>query len=156
MKTISLSFDYPEDQLEFEDRLRASGGLEQNQHLFDFREPQIKRKEFNKIRNQIFEELRTRHGNCCQLRCHPDCTEIGVEVDHLIPLSSNVLNKELRKMKGENKKKVPAQSFGSNDLSNFILACSRCNAFKKHRLPSSELLTRMHQLKLNGELNQSR
>jgi 5-methylcytosine-specific restriction endonuclease McrA len=90
------------------------------------------------------------------LRCHPDCTEIGVEVDHLIPLSSNVLNKKLRKMKGENKKKVPAQSFGSNDLSNFILACSRCNAFKKHRLPSSELLTRMHQLKLNGELNQSR
>jgi len=55
-------------------------------------------------------------------------------VDHYIPLSTNELNKKLRNLKAEPGKKVKSQSFGSNDLDNFTLACSRCNGFKKHKI----------------------
>jgi 5-methylcytosine-specific restriction endonuclease McrA len=142
MEETSLTFEYPEDERAFNERLSDCGGIENNRDLFDFRDPLKKRKEFNQIRNQVFEELKVRFGSSCLLKCHPDCTNIGTEVDHLIPLSSNVLNKEIRNIKGENRKKVPTQSFGSNHRSNFILACSRCNAFKKHRLPDTSLLAR--------------
>ena len=150
MEKNDNGFDHPEDRIEFERLFRLAGGLEENKRMFDFRDPAIKRKEFNKIRNTVFRELRECYGDSCQLRCHPDCGGIGVEVDHVIPLASNILNKTLRGMKGEDSKKVPKQSFGSNHISNFILACSRCNAFKKHRLPDEELLSRVRAIQAGG------
>lgn len=70
-----------------------------------------------------------------------------LEVDHLIPLSSNVLNKTLRHLKAAKGKKVQTQSFGSNHPDNLILACTRCNAFKKNRMPDAGLLVRVHAAK---------
>jgi 5-methylcytosine-specific restriction endonuclease McrA len=46
-------------------------------------------------------------------------------------------------MRGQGGKKVPALSYGSNDLANLVLACKRCNAFKKHLMPSKELISRI-------------
>lgn len=103
--------------------------------MFDFRDPKIKREEFNKIRNDIFKILVSQYGEKCQLNIHKDCSkEKGFDIDHYIPLSTNELNKKLRGMKPKNGKKVPAQSFGSNDISNLRIACKRCNAFKKHKI----------------------
>jgi 5-methylcytosine-specific restriction endonuclease McrA len=39
--------------------------------------------------------------------------------------------------------KVLAQSFGSNHPNNLILACERCNNYKKHRFLSREQLKRI-------------
>ncbi len=103
--------------------------------MFDFRDPKIKREEFNKIRNDIFKKLVSKYGKKCQLNIHKDCSKIqSFDVDHYIPLSTNDLNKKIRKMKPKNGKKVPAQSFGSNDISNLRITCKRCNAFKKHKI----------------------
>jgi hypothetical protein len=103
--------------------------------MFDFRDPKIKRDEFNKIRNNIFKKLISKYGKKCQLNIHKDCSKEEVfDVDHYIPVSTNELNKKLRGMKPKNGKKVPAQSFGSNDISNLRIACKRCNAFKKHKI----------------------
>jgi len=103
--------------------------------MFDFRNPSIKRKEFNQIRNKVFKELSEKYGEKCQLNlCKDCCKEKSFEVDHFIPLSTNELNKKLRGMKAEKGKKVPSQSFGSNDISNLRIACKKCNAFKKHRI----------------------
>ncbi|MBN2785885.1 MAG: HNH endonuclease [Pontiellaceae bacterium] len=143
MKQPELDFEYSEDRDFFDDLFRDHGGVDQNNQHFDFRDPAEKRAEFNKIRKSVFADLQSRVGNICQLGCHPDCEGTGTQVDHLIPLSSNVLNKEIRRMKGADGKKVKTQSFGSNDKSNFILACARCNAFKKHRFPSRELINRI-------------
>ncbi len=103
--------------------------------IFDFRDPSLKRKEFNKIRNKVFKELILKHGKKCQLNIHPDCDKVKIyDVDHYIPLSTNKLNKELRKIVAEKGKKVPSQSFGSNDISNLRIACKKCNSFKKHKV----------------------
>jgi len=137
-----IEFEYEQDR-EFFDRLFGQiGGVEKYAELFDFSDPSIKRERFNKIRDQIFEDLRIKFGDICMLKFHEDCSNSAEQVDHLIPLSSNVLNKSLRKMKGENGKKVTSQSFGSNQKMNFVLSCARCNAAKKHRLPDAELLLR--------------
>lgn len=102
---------------------------------FDFRNSAIKRKEFTKIRNQIFKTLVSKIGLICQLKIHPDCSKIKkFNVDHYIPLSSNELNKKLRNITGASGKKVESQSFGSNNIKNLKIVCSRCNAFKKHRM----------------------
>jgi hypothetical protein len=103
--------------------------------MFDFRDPKIKRDEFNKIRNDIFKKLVSKYGKKCQLNIYKDCSKEQVfDVDHYIPLSTNELNKKLRGIKPKNGKKVPAQSLGSNDISNLRIACKRCNAFKKHKI----------------------
>jgi len=103
--------------------------------MFDFRLPTIKRKEFNLIRNKVFKELVLKYGKKCQLNIHPDCSkEKKFDVDHFIPLSSNELNKNLRKLKPEIGKKILSQSFGSNDISNLRIVCKRCNSFKKHKI----------------------
>jgi len=133
-------FEYQEDRTYFEDLLYSAGGLEKNRDLFDFRPPKIKRDEFNRIRKKILSELIDQYGNICQLACHEDCATSADEVDHLIPLSSNVLNKELRHQKGKDGKKVPTQSFGSNSARNLLLSCRRCNAFKKNKMPSQALI----------------
>ena len=135
-----LDFEYKEDQEYFRKLLDAVGGLDASSELFDFRSLSEKRKEFNKMRDSVFERLISTYGDSCQLRYHNDCSEKATQVDHLIPLATNVLNKQLRLRKGENGRKVPAQSFGSNHMSNFVLACKRCNAYKKHNLPSADML----------------
>jgi len=103
--------------------------------LFDFRDPKIKRSEFNKIKKDLIRTLLKKYGRNCQLKLHKDCSFIKkFDVDHYIPLSTNELNKKLRGLRPTKGKKVPSQSFGSNDIANLRIACSRCNSFKKHRI----------------------
>ena len=133
-----MDFQYPEDEKYFIDLL-AKGDKDlfykKYFRLFDFRSPFLKRQEFNKKRSDIFKKLVKRDGLKCQLSLHPDCSKLKkFDIDHIIPLSTNELNKKLRNIKPSKGKKVPSQSFGSNDESNLILACSRCNAYKKHRI----------------------
>ncbi len=139
-----MNFEYPEDR-EFFAQLLCNGDtekLDKNfKEYFDFRHPAIKRWEFNKIRKRVLKELIEKYGENCQLKIHPDCSKAKkFEPDHIIPLSTNELNKKLRYMERTSDEKVPAQSFGSNHPKNLILACSRCNAYKKHRFLESEVL----------------
>ena len=133
-----MKFEYPEDRKFFADLL--AGGDEEklekefSEH-FDFRHPAIKRWEFNKIKNKLLKKLIVKHVGKCQLRIHVDCSKDGkYEPDHIIPLSTNELNKKLRRMVRNSSEKIPAQSFGSNKPENLTLSCKRCNAFKKHRI----------------------
>lgn len=142
MKLIAM-FEYSEDLVFFDGLLSEIGGVSAWQHLFDDRDPAKKRREFGRFRNLVFEKLIEKVGNICQLRCHEDCINKAEEVDHLVPLKTNVLNKELRALSGIGGKKVPSLSYGSNDPANLILSCKRCNAFKKHRMPSKETITRI-------------
>ena len=133
-----LIFNYKEDYDFFLDKL-ANGDITlfetKFQRLFDFRDPRTKRSEFSKIRNDLFKSLLNKYGEVCQLKLCADCSVIRkFDVDHYIPLSTNELNKKLRGLKPKDGKKVPSQSFGSNDISNLRIACSRCNAYKKHRI----------------------
>jgi len=133
-----MQFKYPEDR-EFFANFLADGDKkrleEEFSECFDFRHPAIKRWEFNKVRKKMLDELVRKYGGKCQLRIHPDCSKDGkFEPDHIIPLSTNELNKKLRHMTRTSGEKVPAQSFGSNHPKNLILTCKRCNAYKKHRL----------------------
>jgi 5-methylcytosine-specific restriction endonuclease McrA len=101
--------------------------------LFDFRDPQIKRKELNI--EEVKAKIKTKQKTC-QLRISPDCMgDYFLQVEHLIPVSTNKLNKKLRNIIATPGRKVPSQSFGSNHISNLILACEKCNSLKKHRLP---------------------
>lgn len=133
-----MQFEYPEDR-EFFAQLLTSGDEkkleEEFADYFDFRHPAIKRWEFNKTKKEALDALAQKHDGKCQLRIHPDCSKDGkFEPDHIIPLSTNELNKKLRRLTRTAKEKVIAQSFGSNDLKNLTLACKRCNALKKHRI----------------------
>lgn len=141
-----MYFENIEDEKFFDKLLEKIGGLEKNKRLFDFRDPNLKRNEFNKICKPMFTKLVKKYGNSCQLCCHDDCELEATEIDHLIPLSSNELNKHLRGMKGSSGKKTPSQSFGSNHITNLVLACKRCNAFKKHRFPSEKIIRHIKQL----------
>ena len=132
-----MDFQYKEDK-EFFINFLANGDEElfNNKYasMFDFRDPKEKRAEFNLIRNEVFNKLIEENGKNCQLKITPECMKSGkFHVDHFIPLSSNELNKKLRHMKRMFPRKVSPQSFGSNNYSNFRLACEECNSFKKHR-----------------------
>lgn len=132
------NFEYKADYEYFLNKL-AHGDAELFEskflRLFDFRDPKIKRAEFNKNRNKFLDILVKKYGLVCQLKLHGDCSLIKeFSVDHYIPLSTNKLNHELRHLKAEKGKKVVAQSFGSNDIENLRIACARCNSFKKHRI----------------------
>jgi hypothetical protein len=135
---LNLQFEHPEDRRFFIDLL--TGGDEQKfeaefLNCFDFREPAIKPKEFNALRKKAFRDLLQKHGETCQLRIHADCSKDKKwEVDHIIPLATNELNKKLRNITRSLAAKVPSQSLGSNHPTNLILVCRRCNAFKKHRM----------------------
>lgn len=108
--------------------------------FFDFRDPSIKRKEFNAKRNSIYSALLKKYGRQCLLSLNDKCTrQKNLVIDHFIPLSSNELNKKLRHLRPSNGKKVPTQSFGSNNIANLILACEKCNGFKKHKIPTKEM-----------------
>lgn len=138
-----MDFEFKEDEQFFGQLLQRAGGLHANADLFDRRDPALKRTEFAGIRDAEFERLRQEVGDRCELQCHPDCSGRAEQVDHLIPLSSNELNKTLRRSAPARGRKVAAQSFGSNALANLVLSCRRCNAFKKHRLPDAGLVARI-------------
>ena len=125
------AFDFDEDKIYFDALFEEVGGLENNSDYFDFRDPALKRKEFNKIAKVTREKLIEKYGSKCQLQLLDSCTNTPDHVDHFIPLSSNELNKKLRNMgtlKIDGKlKKAPTQSFGSNNHLNFVLACANCN-----------------------------
>jgi 5-methylcytosine-specific restriction endonuclease McrA len=140
-----MNFDYPEDKKFFR-RLLCKGGkrLSAYSRLFDLRPARIKRAEFNCQMPRLKKELLKRYGRVCQLQIVEDCNvKAGLTIDHLIPLSSNKLNKELRKLRPLPGCKVASQSFGSNDLSNLVLACGRCNGHKKHKFLEREQLQRV-------------
>lgn len=124
------SFQYKED----EDYFRKLLGEYYEEKFFDFSDPSLKRKKFNSIRKEILTKLLTKYGKRCFLSY--DCCDLnsGLNIDHIIPLSTNKLNKELRNIKPEKGKKVVTQSFGSNNEINLILTCQNCNFKKKHRL----------------------
>jgi hypothetical protein len=138
-----MNFEYKEDKIFFQHLFKEFGGLERNHDLFDSSNPFLKRQAFNTIRNKAFRKLQDKFGDTCMLNFHADCTNSADQVDHLIPLSSNILNKTIRAMKAEKGKKVSAQSLGSNNDRNFVLSCSRCNAAKKHHIPDNELLNKV-------------
>ena len=138
MSKQKIFFEYPEDE-EFFANLLTGGNIEKLNaeffDYFDFRHPAIKRWEFNKTRKKVLKDLTVKYQGKCQLCIHPDCSVDGkFEPDHIIPLSTNELNKKIRHMGRTSDAKVPAQSFGSNNIKNLTLACKRCNAFKKHRI----------------------
>lgn len=133
-----INFEYPEDRDYFANLL-ANGDVEKLERdfsdLFDFEHPAIKREKFGKIRRKVLDELLKKYGKECQLKIHSECSkELIFEPDHIIPLSSNELNKKLRGMTRFSSEKVKRQSFGSNSMNNLVLSCRRCNAFKKNRL----------------------
>ncbi len=142
-----MFFEHPEDRQFFANLLtQGDVNLLENAYseLFDFRHPAIKRWEFNKVRKRVLSDLTEKHHGVCQLSISPQCSpEHGFEPDHIIPLSSNVLNKELRHQKRTTSAKVESQSFGSNHIRNLTLACKKCNALKKHRILSGTELKRL-------------
>ena len=144
-----MNFEYKEDKIFFQRLFKDFGGLKKNYDLFDSSDPLLKRKEFNKIRDKTFHKLQDKFGDICMLNFHADCTNSADQVDHLIPLSSNILNKTIRALKAEKGKKVTAQSLGSNNYRNLLLSCSRCNAAKKHHIPDNKLLNKVMRLFLN-------
>lgn len=131
-----LKFDYPEDKLFFETLLCTEGeNIEKYYKLFDFREPHIKRHVFNKERAKLLDLILERQGLKCALNFDHICNlDSGININHIIPLSTNKLNKGIRNLKAEPGKKVKTQSFGSNNLENLILTCRNCNNHKKHRI----------------------
>ena len=143
-------FEYSEDAKFFKKLLCGKkDSLEGYKSFFDSRLPKLKRIEFNRIRNKVFDELVNRYGNECMLKLNGICDpKSGFVLDHLIPLSSNKLNKTLRKLKPTRGKKVLSQSFGSNHINNLVIACRKCNSNKKHRFMDKELFRYIIKLKI--------
>jgi 5-methylcytosine-specific restriction endonuclease McrA len=145
-------FRYPEYEQFFSDRLCADGeDLEKYNCLFDFRESAIlKRREFSRLKClEAWHALEPLYGRVCQLQFPGICDRNNpADIDHVIPLSSNELNKKIRGAKALSEgKKVAAESFGSNHISNLVLACKRCNAYKKHRFLDRAAMRRILQSK---------
>jgi hypothetical protein len=126
-------FDHPEYVKHFERLMCAEGEtLDRYQMFFDLRPFTDKRREFNLKRAAAFEELMQRYGRRCQLQFAADCQpDLPSAVDHIIPLASARLNKEIKGApKMLNGKKAPNESFGSNAIENLCLACQPCNSLK--------------------------
>tara|TARA_B100001146_G_scaffold217583_1_gene222315 strand:- start:632 stop:943 length:312 start_codon:yes stop_codon:yes gene_type:complete len=102
------------------------------------------------MRTLLYSYLARNDGLSCQLNLGVCDEDSGFDVDHLIPLSSNVLNKALRELKARPGKKVLTQAYGSNNPLNLVLACKRCNAHKKHNFPSVEQLGRILSIRLES------
>lgn len=132
----AMQFEYPDDE-QFFAMLLAEGSKENLRaefiHRFDFREPSTKRADFDKLKGLAMKEMVQQRRTKCELHLIAGCDDQKLVLDHIVPLSSNELNKHLRKMRAPQGKKVPTQSFGSNHFSNFLVACEKCNNFKKHR-----------------------
>jgi 5-methylcytosine-specific restriction endonuclease McrA len=145
-----MEFHYEADREFFRQRLcEGSEELSRYAELFDFRPPRQKRAEFDRYRSTYLAALIERFGRCCMLQIAPDCNVAsGLNIDHIIPLSSNVLNKLLRSArtsrdKNGRLKKALTQSIGSNHRRNLVLACHNCNSMKKNRLLDSGVLRRV-------------
>jgi len=111
--------------------------------LFDSRPLAVKRAEFNRLVKAIRLELLKSRGNQCELQIAGVCIgNVDLQVDHLIPLATNVVNK-LNGVKAVNGCKVKSHSYGSNHMANLGLACRACNAHKKHRILSAEEMRRI-------------
>lgn len=141
------TFEYPEDR-DFFAFLLTDGDIERLEaeysELFDFTHPAIKREDFGKVSKKVLADLVVKFNGTCQLNIHEDCGKSGVlEPDHIIPLSSNLLNKQLRGMKGLPGLKTKRQSFGSNHPRNLTLACRRCNGYKKNRILDADIIRRL-------------
>mgnify|MGYP002479338051 CR=1 FL=1 len=110
-------------------------------HFFDFRPAHVKRAEFNRSRKKLLSYLIKRDGWLCQLGLIDERNlAAGCQVDHLIPLSTNVLNIKIKKTRPAPGRKVASESFGSNDPDNLVIACKFCNGRKKHNfLKTSEM-----------------
>ena len=54
---MNQEFTFIEDKQYFKNLFSTLGGIGSNIDLFDFQPPELKRKEFNKIRNKIYDEL---------------------------------------------------------------------------------------------------
>ena len=139
-----MKFKHKEDEEFFRELLRISDKWGSYKYLFDFCSPTVKRKEFNSIKKIMYKQIKDRFGEVCLLNypgiCNP---KSGFVIDHIIPLSSNKLNKELRKLKPLKGKKVLTQSLGSNNILNLIIACKKCNSYKKHKLERSHIINIM-------------
>jgi 5-methylcytosine-specific restriction endonuclease McrA len=135
-------FEYTADRAFFRKRLcRPKESLAVYADFFDFRSPAVKRVEFNAIMRRVRDLLQRRYGAVCQLQTSARCSiASGITVDHLIPLSSNKLNKEIRRLVAESGRKVRTQSFGSNHLANLVLACGPCNGNKMNRFLERDVL----------------
>jgi hypothetical protein len=143
------SFEYIEDKKYFEKLLLIENSVPVDVFptLFDFRSPIIKRKEFNSLRDSLLSRLIEHYGCKCMLNLDGCNIQSGIAVDHLIPLSSNKLNKEIRNLSAEKGRKVKTQSFGSNHINNLVIACNNCNNSKKHRILSSDKMNQVLQVK---------
>lgn len=135
-----IDFKFLEDKKYFTDIL--CGGdvekLEKNcKEFFDFRSPSIKRKEFNVKKRALLPPI----FKCAKGMCQICKSSKGTEVDHIIPLASNQLNKKFRKMHptivSGMLKKVPSESYGSNNLMNLQLTCKSCNRKKWNNFEAS-------------------
>lgn len=145
-----MNFKYSED-LDFFIKLfqTSEEGSKRFNTYFDFRSPLIKRQEFNKIRNKIYVQLVEVYGESCMLSIEGICDESsGFAVDHIIPLSTNELNKKIRHMKSISQgKKVPTESYGSNHINNLAIACNKCNGYKKNKILTEEQLATIIKIK---------
>jgi 5-methylcytosine-specific restriction endonuclease McrA len=148
-----MNFEFIADKNFFEELFLKDRNdtFEKYQTLFDFRPPSIKRQEFYRVRNTIYNELLKQYGERCMLNLEVCDVSSGFAVDHLIPLSTNKLNKNLRNVKPEPGKKVKTQSFGSNHPDNLILSCNSCNNRKKHRILEREKVLSILSEKSNGK-----
>lgn len=133
-------FTYEQDRAYFEQLLcEPDETIEDYADLFDLdRSPNAKRFEFARLSGRRLQELRELLGDVCQLTYAPGCDpRSGLVVDHLIPLSSNKLNKESRHIPTSRQdgklREAPTQSFGSNQPRNLVLACTSCNSLKQNR-----------------------
>ncbi|MBI2656917.1 hypothetical protein HYX03_04200 [Candidatus Woesearchaeota archaeon] len=144
-----MDFEFPEDEKFFRKLLcKDKNVFNSYLCLFDFREPKIKRSEFCRIRNKVLKDLIDKYGQRCMLQYPNRCINSKFVVDHLIPLSSNKLNKILRGILAEKGKKIKTQSFGSNHINNLIIACSECNSFKKHKFLNRKDIVNILELKV--------
>lgn len=140
---MSIDFLSPEEKKWFEDLLCAEGqSLEIYSDLFDSRSKREKKNEYKRLKEELKVKLVQQYGLNCQLAFPEKCTSITdesqIEIDHIIPLDSNTLNKKLHKIPRPFPKKVPQQSFGSNSLLNLVVACPACNGHKMNNLLSKE------------------
>jgi len=120
-----------QDESEFKDMVRRKDIVllrKKYPVLFDNRSITDKRKEFNQNYSVLKKQIIERDGDKCKI-----CGNIGIQIDHVIPLANNQFNKVngMKTTRVEGKiKKVPPESFGSNDQQNLRLVCQSCNRKK--------------------------
>jgi 5-methylcytosine-specific restriction endonuclease McrA len=138
-KEMIMNFKFKDDEIFFKNLLDFLDEAVFTS-LFDFSDPIYKRKTFNKIKKTIYEDLLLKQEGKCYLSFDGICDiSKGYQIDHVIPLSTNILNKHLRNITSvSSNKKVQTESYGSNHSNNLILTCKACNQHKKHRILEKE------------------